>query len=186
MDRRKAIAVAGTVGVTLAAATAAVFANVSMLSGQDGPDGVGELDAQSVAQLVAEEPTTTAPAPSAPGEIPSTTIVYVDEYVTVPAGSPAAAGAAGAANPAAVVPSLPGAAAEHVAALDPAAPPVGGPALTVEPAPAPAPPVGDDPGTSYDDDDDGHDDDAYEDEDSWDDDHDEDEYEAHEYEDDDD
>lgn len=187
MDRRKAIAVAGTVGVTLAAATAAVFANVSLLSSGDGGDDVGELDAQTVAELVQESPTTT-PAPVVPDAgTPPTTVVYVDEYLTVPAGGPAAA-----------TPGAP--AAGSAAAGDPAA---GTPATAAGQAvPLPVPdPFGDDPmapaapsatdrSTTYGDD---HavggqyeDDDQYEDEDHEDEDEHEEEYEDHEYEDDDD
>jgi hypothetical protein len=85
MDRRKAVAIAGTVGVTVVAASAAAFANISLLSGAGATDGVGELDAQNVAGLVEEVPTSTTVEDLLVSS-PESTVVYVDEYVTAPGG----------------------------------------------------------------------------------------------------
>jgi hypothetical protein len=164
MDRRKAIAIAGTVGVTVAAASAAAFANVSLLSSAGATDGVGELDAENVAGLVEEVPTSTT-LEDLLATSPDSTVVYVDEYVTAPGGGSAVPPAPGGATGGATVQADGG-----VLYVPPSA--------ASTPAPAPGTPVG-----GYDDhdedEDDEHEDEEHEEEDE------EDEHE-YEYEDDDD
>ena len=90
MERRKALALAGVAALTLTAGTAAA-ANVGLLGASGTDDGLGELDAQSVAQLVDTPATTTATAPATP----DSTVVYVDEYVTAPTAAGGATASAG-------------------------------------------------------------------------------------------
>ena len=116
----------------VAAASTAVAANLGLL-GTEAPDAdpVGNLDAANVAELVADTTTTSVGDP---------VVVYVDEYVTVPA-APASPSS----------PSAPGGSAPVVsgsAPLSSASSPAvsGAPAATAPPAVAPV-------GGSYDDDD---------------------------------
>ena len=91
MERNKALAVAGSVAVTLLAAGGAVLANVGLLEASEADADVGQLDAQTVADLVAEP---TPPSTEAIAVEPPTTVVYVDEYETAD-GQPATPPAAG-------------------------------------------------------------------------------------------
>ena len=77
MNRRTAITAAGTVALVVAAASAAIGANVGILRTADASDGVGTLNpaAQQVPQ--------TTPAD------PQVETVYVDDVVHVPGSTPA-------------------------------------------------------------------------------------------------
>jgi len=78
MNRRMALTLAGTAAVVLSAGTAAMAANLGILSAGAKEDPVGKLDAQNVSDLV-----TTTTAPAAP------VVVYVDTYDTTPDAAPA-------------------------------------------------------------------------------------------------
>ena len=156
MERRTALTIAGAVALSLTAATAAA-ANVGILG--SGEDGLGEMDAQTIAELV-----DTSPAPAtAEATSPESTVVYVDEYVTAPAGpSRGSSGATTSANDGTLEPPGAGGA----IATDPGA----APSIAPVPDRAPAP-----PGDDHDEVD--HEDDDHEDVDHEDDDHDEVEHE---------
>jgi hypothetical protein len=77
MERRKALAVAGTTAATVAIVAGSLAANFGLV-GADPSPGVGELDAQNVATLVGDaEPTATSTGID-PG------VVYQDESVVAP------------------------------------------------------------------------------------------------------
>ena len=127
VERRKALAIAGTATATLAAAGVAMAANFGLLGFADSPGPVGKLDAENVSQLLDATPSTVAGDPTTTTTTlpPDVQVVYEDIPVPVPAGgsaqaTPPAAASGGTATPAA-----------------PAAP-------QGEPAPPPAPPP--DPG----------------------------------------
>lgn len=91
MDRRKALAVAGTLALTVTAAATAMAANVGLLR-SGSQNSVGKLDAQNVAALTDSLPPPVTDPPST--EPPSTDpgVEYVDQYVTDPgAAAPAPA-----------------------------------------------------------------------------------------------
>jgi hypothetical protein len=101
MQRRLALTLAGSGALVLAAGTAAVAANLGILGAGSTGDPVGDLDAGNVVELIAEASTTTVP-----GE---PEVVYVDEYVTVPATSaPPATAAPAPPAPVIVAPAAPG------------------------------------------------------------------------------
>jgi hypothetical protein len=78
MQRRKALAVAGTIAATVTAAGAAMAVNVGLL-GSSGPGSkAGQLDARNVAEL------SNAVAPPAAPTAPAVRVV--DEYIAVPEG----------------------------------------------------------------------------------------------------
>jgi|GEM_PF-2171173 len=115
MDRRKATALAGIVALSITGAGAAMALNVGLL-GSSGTSDVGQLDASNITLLADEvvQPTGTETTdPSLVPTTPPTTTVYVDEYVTLPAGdsvapgAPATAGGALASTPPAAFPSAP-------------------------------------------------------------------------------
>ena len=83
MERKKALIAAASAALVLATSGAAIAANLSLL-GDDGGE-VGELDAESVTNLVTEDelPTTTT--------TPAGEVIIVDEWVTDPASAPAGA-----------------------------------------------------------------------------------------------
>ncbi len=129
MERRKALAVAGTVAGTLAAAGAAMVVNFGLLGAQASE--VGNLDVKGAAALVPAQTTTSTTEPA-----PDVTIVYQD--------IPVAGGVSGGGS---------GGSAGYESSGGPSAP-APAPAPTVAaPAPAPA------PTPTYSDDDDDHGDD---------------------------
>ncbi|MCB9372110.1 MAG: hypothetical protein H6518_04960 [Microthrixaceae bacterium] len=81
MERRKALAVAGTVAGSLAAAGAAMAVNFGLLGAEAST--VGNLDVKGAAALVPSTTTTEAPAPDV-------TVIYQD--VPVPSGGVATTG----------------------------------------------------------------------------------------------
>jgi hypothetical protein len=120
MERRRAIAVAGSTALTALTVTVAVAANT----------GGGLLGFGGVEQAVGEpgptttEWVTTTTAPDVPLEpVVVTDVVYDDQYVVVPSSRPAA------------TPAPP-----------PASPPASTPTRTVTPSPAPSPPSSASPG----------------------------------------
>jgi hypothetical protein len=79
MDRRKALAIAGTAAATLVAAGGALAANFGLLSTAANADPVGQLPAK----VGATSPATT-------GAQPSVTVVYEDVYVDGSGSDPSA------------------------------------------------------------------------------------------------
>ena len=138
MERRKALAVAGTVAGSLAAAGAAMAVNFGLLGAEAST--VGNLDVKGAAALVPSTTTTEAPAPDV-------TVIYQD--VPVPPGGVATTGGGSG-----------GGSAGGFEGSGPAAPTP----ATAAPAPAPAPPTAtatsDDDGDDHGDD---HGDDGYDD-----------------------
>jgi hypothetical protein len=77
MDRRKALAIAGTAAATLVAAGGALAANFGLLSTAANADPVGQLPAKAGQT-----------SPATTGAQPSVTVVYEDVYVDGPVSGP--------------------------------------------------------------------------------------------------
>lgn len=146
VERRKALAVAGTVAGTLAAAGAAMAVNFGLLGAQASE--VGNLDVKGAAALVSERSTT-----STTESEPEVTVIYQD----VPVAGSAASGGSGSSGSSGFETSGGGAAPAP-------APDANAPAPAPPPTPAYSDDDGDDHGDDYDDDDHGddHDDDVEE------------------------
>lgn len=77
MDRRKALALAGTIALTLTAAGTATAANLGLLAAESTTP-VGQLDARNVASLTDQAPPTTQTVTTV------TEVQVVEDVITVP------------------------------------------------------------------------------------------------------
>lgn len=78
MERKKALVAAASATLVLATSAAAIAANVSLLGDDDGD--VGQLDAETVTNLVPEAESTTSTSTLPDGR----EVVVIDEWVTDP------------------------------------------------------------------------------------------------------
>lgn len=88
MERKRALVIAGSVGLSVLAGGAAMAANFGLLDAAGDGSPVGELDASNVSDLADAVPVADTGTPTDQTTATSAEVVVIDEWVTEPGGAP--------------------------------------------------------------------------------------------------